>query len=394
MRILFWQWNAFMQKGIERALDKLKIEYHILHYIPKDWENDTEFEKALMDKLTANEYDLVFSVNYAPVISNICEERKLPYVSWVYDSPIHIRDISSFDNKCNTIYFFDRGQVDFYASQGYSNVYHMPLAADANVWEECLEGCTTNNEGMTVGKEHNQYSCDVAFVGQLYKSDYSYLMGPLSQYYRGVMEGFLNVQGQLYGAYLLDEVITEELMKELNVFYQKASKGKSLVRKEELEYACACEITGRERFMALSLLAKRYDVNLYSKDSDTAIEGIKKCGYIDYYTQMPKAFAGAKINLNISLKTIRTGIPLRVLDVLSCGGFLITNYQAELMEYFEPGVDLVIYEDVKDLICKVDYYLEHEKERKQIASNGRRKVKELFNFENKLEKILFATQGD
>lgn len=94
--------------------------------------------------------------------------------------------------------------------------------------------------------------------------------------------------------------------------------------------------------MALSLLGSRYKVNLYSGDKDVDIKGINQCGYVDYYSQMPAAFSQAKVNVNISLKTIRTGIPLRVLDILSCGGFLITNFQEELLEYFEPGVDLVI----------------------------------------------------
>lgn len=70
---------------------------------------------------------------------------------------------------------------------------------------------------------------------------------------------------------------------------------------------------------------------------DERLNNVNNRGYIDYYSQMPKAFYNAKINLNISLKIIQSGIPLRVLDVLACKGFLITNYQAEIMEYFTPG---------------------------------------------------------
>lgn len=372
MKVLFWQWNAFMQKGIEKAFVKLNIAYEVFHFQPKDWENDVEFERLLNGTLEKFGADVLFSVNFAPVASNVCQKRGIKYISWVYDSPIHIRDISSFSNSCNRIYFFDRGQCESYRKQGYTSVFHMPLAVDESVWE--FDG---NAE---------KYSCDVAFVGQLYESDFNYLMGPVSQYYRGRMDGIVCAQGQIYGAYLLDELITDELMEELNKFYVKASKGKFRVTKAEMEYACAKEVTGRERKLALSLLASRYKLNLYSKDKLSGVP-VNSCGYVDYYTQMPAAFAGAKINLNISLKTIRTGIPLRVLDVLSCGGFLITNYQEELFEYFEPGVDLVVYEDVKDLVHKVDYYLKHENARKMIAENGRRKVRELFSFEDKLRRI-------
>ena len=74
--------------------------------------------------------------------------------------------------------------------------------------------------------------------------------------------------------------------------------------------------------------------------------------------------------------------------MLSCGGFLITNYQEELTEYFEPGVDLVVYEDVRDLVLKTDYYLKHEEERKAIAQNGHRKVRELCTFEGRMRQML------
>lgn len=371
MKILFWQWNAFMQKGIEKALKKLAIEYEILYYQPKDWEKEDAFGECIQRALKGKGFDAVISVNYAPAVSMACQAEGVLYIAWVYDSPIHIRDISSFHNKCNRIYFFDRGQMEAYRKQGYENVFHMPLAVDETVWQD-----------------KKSIENEVAFVGQLYKSDYNYLMSPLSQYYRGMMDGILGAQGQVYGAYLLDELISDELMQKLNEFYAKASEGTFQVQKAELEYACACEATGRERFMALSLLAGRHSVSLYSNDECKEIPGIKNRGYVDYYTGMPAVFRGARVNLNISLKTIRTGIPLRVLDVLSCGGFLISNYQEEILEYFEPGVDLVLYEDIKDLVMKVEYYLFHEEERRKIAENGKCKVREYFRFEDRIKKML------
>lgn len=368
-----------MQRGMENALKKLNMEYDVLYRIPSDWESDMELEKLLSGRLSDGEYDRVLSVNYCPVVSKVCEQYKVLYVSWVYDSPIHIRDISSFNYSCNRIYFFDGGQAEYYKRKGYQNIFHLPLAADESVWKEALD-CSA--------KDIAKYSCDVAFVGKLYESDYDYLMGPLPLYERGEMEGIINFQSRLYGAYILDQMIDDDRMERLNQFYCKASDNKFTVSKEEMEYACACEVTGRERRMALSLLASRCNLHVHSGSDCSAVPGVQNYGYVDYYSQMPAVFANAKINLNISLKTIRTGIPLRVLDVLSCKGFLITNYQQELLSYFEPDVDLVIYEDVKDLISKTMYYLVHDDLRKTIAGNGQRKVRELFGFDKKIEELL------
>lgn len=379
MKILFWQWNAFMQKGMENALKKLNIEYDVLMQIPSDWEQDDVLKGLLEKKLSQVKYDKVLSVNYCPVVSNVCQKFNVVYVSWVYDSPIHIRDISSFENDCNRIYFFDRGQAEYYKKMGYENVYHLPLAADETVWKQALN-CSH--------AERKKFSCDVAFVGKLYNSEFNYLMGPLPQYERGEMEGIINVQGMLYGAYILDQMLDDKRMSRLNEYYGKASDGKVSVSRAEMEYTLACEVTGRERKMALALLASRCNLHVHSGNDCSDIPGINNLGYVDYYSQMPAVFGNAKINLNMSLKTIRTGIPLRIVDIMSCGGFVISNYQEELLDYFEPGKDIVIYEDVKDLVAKVEYYLCHENLRKMIAENGRRKVAEHFSFEERIKTLL------
>ena len=105
---------------------------------------------------------------------------------------------------------------------------------------------------------------------------------------------------------------------------------------------------------------------------------------------MPFIFHNSKINLNITSRTIQTGIPKRVLDILACGGFCLTNYQTEIAEYFEDGTDLVMYSGMGDLVAKVEYYLNHEEERRIIAENGNRRVREAFDLDDKVGEILRA----
>ena len=87
------------------------------------------------------------------------------------------------------------------------------------------------------------------------------------------------------------------------------------------------------------------------------------------------------MNLNFSSKPIRSGLPLRFWDILGAGGFLLTNYQSEIPEYFEIGKDLEIYASEKELTDKIRYYLEHEEERAEIARNGYEKAKEKYSLE-------------
>ena len=149
-----------------------------------------------------------------------------------------------------------------------------------------------------------------------------------------------------------------------------------------------------ERRRALIELSKHYKVNVYSNSDVSDLLRIQYCGSVDYWSEMPKVFRMSKINLNFTIPNIKSGIPLRIWDVLGCGGFLLTNYQAEIPYYFKEGEDLVCFDGLEDLCEKVGYYLEHEEERKRIAWNGYRKVREKHSYIERIRTILDTVAGE
>lgn len=374
-KLLFFQWHSFMNEGIQRALQKLNIEYDIFFYQFTDWEKDDVFLEKFGEKLKTGKYNKVFSVNFAPLISNICEACSIPYISWVYDSPIHIRNLNPMKNSCNTIYFFDRGQKEEYEKLGI-NAKHLPLAADV----ELLTGIIRNNGCK------DKYQ--ISLLGQLYQTDYAYYASFLDDYLKGYLEALIHSQMKLYGAYFLPELVTEDLLEKMNTVYQAASMGRFQMEKRELEFLLAQEITGRERYLALALLSKHFSVDVFSTTEDSRLEQVKFHGYADYNTKMPSIFAGSDINLNISLKCIRTGIPLRGIEAMACGGFLLSNYQAELAEYFKVGEECEIYESLEDLYAKAEFYQKEDGLRRKIAQNGQERIRREFNFELRLKEML------
>ena len=106
MKLLFFQWHSFMNKGIERGLKELDIPYDTFFYQFNDWEKDDDFLEQFRAYLKAGNYTDVLSVNFSPLISILCEELGILYTAWVYDSPIHIRNTDSLKNSCNRIFFF------------------------------------------------------------------------------------------------------------------------------------------------------------------------------------------------------------------------------------------------------------------------------------------------
>ena len=371
-----------MGKGVEQAFEELKISYDTFFYQLTDWEEDNTFQNQLEQRLQQADYQVVFSINFNPLIARVCEDRRISYVSWVYDSPIHIRNLEALKLSCNHIFFFDRGQAEEYAKMGIA-AQHMPLAGDIASFGRI----------HVSDSEMVDYETEVAMVGKLYQTEYMDYMKPLTLRQRGYLEGLVASQKKIYGGYFLDELLTDSLLAELNVRYDKVSVGRVQLAKRELEFLLAEEITKRERLEALALLSNHFKVDLYSTEMDERLSKVRRRPYVDYYSKMPKVFKAAKINLNISLKTIRTGIPLRVLDIMACGGFVISNYQEEIEEYFRIGEEIVTYGDLEELFYLCDYYLKHEGERKRIAANGLERIRQDFGFTDRIRTILGSEKG-
>lgn len=165
-------------------------------------------------------------------------------------------------------------------------------------------------------------------------------------------------------------------------------------RQDDLQMAAdaiCMEVSARERETVLSVLGTYYPVTWYGgADLPRELERkqIRNAGYADYAKEMPLIFKNSKINLNITSKTIETGIPQRVFDILACGGFCLTNYQPEVAACFADGRELVMYQSMEDLLAKTAYYLQHAEERCQIAERGQRKAREQFSLEKRVFDML------
>ena len=154
------------------------------------------------------------------------------------------------------------------------------------------------------------------------------------------------------------------------------------------------EISCCEREDIIKLMAKYFDFHLYTYTDTSCWPNVKNFGEADYNTQLGRIYQTSKINLNITAKNIHHGVPMRIFDILSIGGFCISNYQRGIDELFEIGKDLVVYDDYNDLIYKTAYYLEHEDERLQIAENGRKKVRENHLYKHRLNEIEKIVMGE
>jgi spore maturation protein CgeB len=65
---------------------------------------------------------------------------------------------------------------------------------------------------------------------------------------------------------------------------------------------------------------------------------------------------------------------MRLFEATGAGAMLVTEAAPNLRDYFEPGSEVVTYEGADELIEKLRYYLEHDRERIAIAAAGQRRT--------------------
>ncbi|MCF6149087.1 MAG: tetratricopeptide repeat protein [Candidatus Kuenenia sp.] len=69
----------------------------------------------------------------------------------------------------------------------------------------------------------------------------------------------------------------------------------------------------------------------------------------------------------------------RVMEITLSGAMLLEEDNPETAGLFQPMMDYVPFTDIKDLVNKAKYYLEHGDERMAIAKNGYQKAASLYN---------------
>lgn len=89
-----------------------------------------------------------------------------------------------------------------------------------------------------------------------------------------------------------------------------------------------------------------------------------------FLDELLKVFAKSKIIINCHSDIAgQYKGNMRVFEALGTGSFMLSD-KGVYPKYLEDGKDFISYEDTNDLLDKVEYYLENEDEREEIAKHG------------------------
>lgn len=341
--------------------------------------------KEEFDKANA---DLIFSFNYWPAVSLAAKDLDMTYVSWVYDSPHSVMYSYTVIYPKNYIFCFDKQLVNQFRGAGINTVYYLPLAANPDRLSRLKDLKMFNSTKWAVKKS-------ISFVGSLYTTTngdnpFFERLNGINDYTRGYLDGLMQAQRKVYGYNFIEELLSKDIIEEMRRILPMSPNPEGVETVEYLfaQYVINRQITHLDRVDIVEKISSKFGMDLYTRDENYSLPGLVNHGRIDNYEMAPYVFKQSKINLNITLRSILSGIPLRAFEIMGAGGFLLTNFQPDFDDCFVAGEDYVYYESINDLIEKCEYYLDNNEERKAIAENGLNRIIENHTYVHRAREIL------
>lgn len=113
MKLLFYRYGSICEPDIIQGFQELG---HTVFQIAEEITNKSlapqEAIKIVSQKLFEQPVDFVFSMNFYPFLSEVCNIFHLPYLCWTVDSPVMELFATSISHPWNRVFLFD---FKFYA---------------------------------------------------------------------------------------------------------------------------------------------------------------------------------------------------------------------------------------------------------------------------------------
>ena len=399
MRVLFFV-NRY---GLvdEDILDTMISMGAMVHYYDVSPFEKNKITPEALDRLTETimdfQPDFLFSINDIGLDSNgilldAYKKMGLPLVCWFVDEPSFFFVepwLTMFRSGLIKLFMIDRNYVQSCLKLGISQVWHLPLGTNLRRFKPLFL-----NEA-----ERLRYGCNVAFVGRLGIDKIKLLwrriegkqpkdIGLIAQVIDGTCGYYLrepnsSILSHLHraikncgfaGKALVKEINDKDMAADIYHFVDFASSFKPRSELIPPLSTFGLKVYGEpdwEQYVRSECL-----VSSQQNESELSVP----------YNgdEIVKIYQASKININVTKLMLKTTVNQRVFDVPACGGFLLTDYRADLETLFELDKEMICYRDLEDLEKKVSYFLENPDEREAISLAGQQRVKAEHGYEHRL----------
>jgi len=348
-----------------------------------------EIRSAVLESRPA----LIFSMSFSSSLANLSSELEITYVCWELDKVMNQDYIPYGRYPYSKVFTTYLGDVARFDKAGHE-AFYLPAAPDM-----LLEDDFDLTED-----ELNKYSCDISFVGSPLLSinnDYLALLSSI----KGAMDryGLAEEGRRLIGA--MEKSIARQ--KEFSLINRYELPG---LLREEIEKAGVTELftfsierlgniiakqcCGIQRLGYLMELAPT-TVAVYGAGDwlDVKADHLLYRGMADFDRESGMIYRASKINLDITRIYQLDGFSDRVFNILWAGGFLMMNRTQTIERSFKTGKELVVFDTPEEMKQLCEHYLNEETERRDIARQGRARVRESHSVAHRVDEMLSRVPG-
>ncbi len=316
--------------------------------------------RALMERIAWFQPDFIVSYGLAGIIetgvgSHLWEDLRIPYLVFCFDMPLGQEDFFRAWGASDlmTVFCWDLRYKAFFDACGVKRCFHLPLGVNARVFGKTAAG--SGDEVSFVGSINARLlDCELPCAGEL----------------RLVQKRFLELKAQQ------PCVPFEDLL------VQAACSSGVLPPAFETFRGSA----GYARFVG-DLLAQA-DAR-YRLAAIRSVQSIRVFGNEDWLRLLPPSvFAGeigygrdladvyhsSGINLNLTNSHLQTAVNQRVFDCPAAGGFLLSDYRADLEQFFEPHREIIFFRTLDEMADLIAKYRAEPHARQKIAQAARQRV--------------------
>jgi spore maturation protein CgeB len=331
--------------------------------------------KELFTKLAEFRPDFILTSNYAGmdelgIFARFFADARIPYVSWFTDTPRMIL----FERVVYPSHFavaatWERAYIPHFKKLGFEHVHFMPHATDPALFngepvEKWLRPASFVGDSMTI---HAEEAWEVL-------EDYPEVTEALRRAFkegRVTRDNFAVGAGAILGEELVDSCAAKE--------------------RRHLELCLVYEATRRMRRRMVEAVKPlgveaRGDVH-WRKIVERA------GGPVGYFDDLAPYYRNTAVNLNVTSLQMRSAVNQRVFDCPAAGGFLLTDAQGDLDEFFDPETETATYSSYEELADKADYYLKNPGERVETVRNAQRRIFAHHTHAHRLEALAAYLKG-
>ncbi|CCH49825.1 CgeB family protein [Pseudodesulfovibrio piezophilus] len=380
-RILLLTSQYFLIGELQAACKRLGVDHEVMDLGTKEMDLDA-FVSKMVYALTTFKPDFILTVNHLGVdregvLASLLRQFKVPLASWFVDNPhLILGTYQNLHGSRNAVFTWDADTIEALEAMGFANVFHLPLAADPT---RLVPHRTTPVE---------EWRAPISFVGNsmliktIKRIEASRPSQRLVESGMMVARAFGESDEQCSGRFLIRH------FPELRADFEALETPD---RKQAFETFLTWQSTLMYRLDCVLRLLDYSPLIVGDPGWNELLKGREGWRYhqeLSYYDDLPDFYPLSDINFNCTSQQMKGAVNQRVFDVPCCGAFLLTDYRRQMEELFEPGREIIYYNQPDEIPALVEMYLNAPDKRQRIAQAARQRVLAEHTYDHRMASLM------